>query len=430
MKVTNTTKKIIANYTHENVGVRYNLMRMLGQGKLGGTGRMIILPVDQGFEHGPDRSFAVNPAAYDPNYHHQLAIDAGLSAYAAPLGLLQTSSDSFHGQIPTILKINSSNTLATSLDQAVAGSIDDALKLGCSAIGFTIYPGSDCNFSLMEEYQALSHEAKAKGLAVVLWAYARGSNISKKGETAMNIISYAAHMSALLGANIIKVKLPSDFLEEDPTKAAFENNNITMSTLKDRVAHIKKVVFEGKRLVVFSGGDAKDDSALMDEIKVAEQSYDGTAIGMAIANATNRLRHSDSKSKVMILLSDGSNNAGELDPLTAADLAAKFEIKIYTIGAGTNQDVSFIPGRGYIRNEIDEETLKSISKRTNGQYFRATNLSGLEQIYDTIDTLERTEIEIKEFTQYKELFGWFLIPALILGLSGQTLDRTLFRRKI
>ncbi len=170
--------------------------------------------------------------------------------------------------------------------------------------------------------------------------------------------------------------------------------------------------------------------SLMDEIKVAEQSYDGTAIGMAIANATNRLRHTDSKSKVMILLSDGSNNAGELDPLTAADLAAKFEIKIYTIGAGTNQDVSFIPGRGYIRNEIDEQTLKSISKRTNGQYFRATNLSGLEQIYDTIDTLERTEIEIKEFTQYKELFGWFLIPALILGLSGQTLDRTHFRRKI
>jgi len=170
--------------------------------------------------------------------------------------------------------------------------------------------------------------------------------------------------------------------------------------------------------------------SLMDEIQVAEQSYDGTAIGMAIANATNRLRHSDSKSKVMILLSDGSNNAGELDPLTAADLAAKFEIKIYTIGAGTNQDVSFIPGRGYIRNEIDEETLKSISKRTNGQYFRATNLSGLEQIYATIDNLERTEIEIKEFTQYKELFGWFLIPALILGLGCQTVDRTIFRRQI
>ena len=170
--------------------------------------------------------------------------------------------------------------------------------------------------------------------------------------------------------------------------------------------------------------------SLMDEVKVAEQSYDGTAIGMAIANATNRLRHSDAMSKVMILLSDGSNNAGELDPLTSADLASNFGIKIYTIGAGTNQDVSFIPGRGYIRNEIDEETLKSIAKRTDGKYFRATNISGLEQVYATIDELERTEIEIKEYTRYKELFGWFLIPALILGLGGQTIDRTLYRRRI
>ena len=170
MKVTNTTRKIISNYTHENIGVRSNLMKILGHGKLGGTGRMIILPVDQGFEHGPDRSFAVNPPAYDPNYHHQLAIDAGLSAYAAPLGLLQTSSGNYNGQIPTILKINSSNTLATSLDQAVTGSVNDALKLGCAAIGFTIYPGSDHNFELMEEFKKLSFEAKEKGLAVVLWA--------------------------------------------------------------------------------------------------------------------------------------------------------------------------------------------------------------------------------------------------------------------
>tara|TARA_Y100000590_G_scaffold74423_1_gene82149 strand:- start:9942 stop:10913 length:972 start_codon:yes stop_codon:yes gene_type:complete len=170
--------------------------------------------------------------------------------------------------------------------------------------------------------------------------------------------------------------------------------------------------------------------SLMDEIRVAEQSYDGTAIGMAIANATNRLRHSDAKSKVMILLSDGSNNAGELDPITAADLAAKFGIKIYTIGAGTNQDVSFIPGRGYIRNEIDEETLRSISQRTNGRYFRATNISILEEVYTTINQLERTEIEVKEYTRYRELFGWFLIPAIIFGLGGQTIDRTLFRRRL
>ena len=170
--------------------------------------------------------------------------------------------------------------------------------------------------------------------------------------------------------------------------------------------------------------------SLMDQIQVAEQSYDGTAIGMAIANATNRLRHSDAKSKVMILLSDGSNNAGELDPLTSADLASKFGIKIYTIGAGTNQDVSFIPGRGYIRNEIDEETLRSIARRTDGKYFRATNVSGLQDVYNTINDLEKTEIEVKEYTRYKELFGWFLIPAMILGLGGQTIDRILFRRRL
>ena len=169
---------------------------------------------------------------------------------------------------------------------------------------------------------------------------------------------------------------------------------------------------------------------IMDDIQVAEQSYDGTAIGMAIANATNRLRNSDAKSKVMILLSDGSNNAGELDPLTSADLASNFDIKIYTIGAGTNQDVSFIPGRGYIRNEIDEVTLKSIANRTNGKYFRATNVVGLEDVYKTIDELERTEIEIKEFTRYKELFGWLLIPAMIIGLGGHTIDRTIFRKQL
>ena len=168
--------------------------------------------------------------------------------------------------------------------------------------------------------------------------------------------------------------------------------------------------------------------SLMSEIKVAQQSYDGTAIGMAIANATNRLRNSDAKSKVMILLSDGSNNAGELDPNTAADLAKQFGIKIYTIGAGTNQDVSFIPGRGYIRNEIDEETLKAIAKQTGGQYFRATNTEGLEEIYSTINNLERTEVEIKVYTQYRELYGWLFIPALALGLSGNLLGRLYFRR--
>ena len=169
---------------------------------------------------------------------------------------------------------------------------------------------------------------------------------------------------------------------------------------------------------------------LLKDVTVAEKEYDGTAIGMAIANATNRLRNSDAVSKVMILLSDGSNNAGELDPLTAAEMASEFDIKIYTISAGTNQSVTYIPNRGYIRNEIDEETLKAIAHQTNGQYFRANNIQKLKQIYEEIDRLERSEIEVKTYTRYQDLYGWFLIPAAILGLWYESLNRSIFRRKM
>ena len=189
-------------------GVKANLARILMQGRLGGTGKLIILPVDQGFEHGPGRSFAINPAAYDPHYHYQLAIDAGLSAYAAPLGALEAGADTFAGQIPTILKINSSNSWSTTKDQAVTGGIDDALRLGCAAIGFTTYPGSDQNLELIEEIRELSSEAKSVGIATVIWAYPRGGDVSKEGELALDVTAYGAHMAALLGAHIIKVKLP------------------------------------------------------------------------------------------------------------------------------------------------------------------------------------------------------------------------------
>ncbi len=171
-------------------------------------------------------------------------------------------------------------------------------------------------------------------------------------------------------------------------------------------------------------------ASLLKDVTVAEREYDGTAIGMAIANATNRLRNSDAKSKVMILLSDGSNNAGELDPMTAAEMASEFDIKIYTIGAGTNQSVTYIPNRGYIRNEVDEETLRAIAKQTDGQYFRANNISRLKQIYDEIDQLERSEIDVKTYTRYKDLYGWLLIPAAILGLWYEALNRAIFRRKM
>ena len=293
MRVTSTTKKIISHYTHENVGVRSNLMKMLGQGKLGGTGRMIILPVDQGFEHGPDRSFAVNPPAYDPNYHHQLAIDAGLSAYAAPLGLLQTSSDSFYGQIPTILKINSSNTLANSLDQAVTGSIDDALKLGCAAIGFTIYPGSEMALDMISDIQEIAVEAKDAGLAVVVWSYPRGGNISKEGETAIDIVSYAAHMAALVGAHIIKVKPPTSHIELEEAKKVYESENIPIEKLSDRIRHVVQSCFQGRRLVVFSGGTAKDEDSLLKEIK---DLYLGGASGSIIGRNSFQRKYDDALS--------------------------------------------------------------------------------------------------------------------------------------
>ncbi len=169
-------------------------------------------------------------------------------------------------------------------------------------------------------------------------------------------------------------------------------------------------------------------SSLLKDIRIAEKEYDGTAIGMAIANATNRLRDSKAKSKVMILLSDGSNNAGELDPITAADLANQFDIKIYTIGAATDQSLTYIPGVGRMINEIDEETLKEIAKETGGEYFRAKDQDMLSEIYAQIDSMERTEIEVKSYTKYKELFGWFLIPALIIAMGTETLNRTIFKR--
>jgi len=169
--------------------------------------------------------------------------------------------------------------------------------------------------------------------------------------------------------------------------------------------------------------------SLLKDVRVAEKEYDGTAIGMAIANATNRLRSSEAKSKVMILLSDGSNNAGELDPTTAAGLASQFDIKVYTIGAATDQSLTYIPGVGRMVNEIDEETLKAIAKTTGGRYFRARDKDMLTEIYQQINDMERTEIEVKSYTRYEELFGWLLIPALMLGMGTETLTRSIFRQQ-
>ncbi len=288
MKVTQRVRKILSWYESDNPGTKTNLARILMTGKLAGTGKMVILPVDQGWEHGPARSFAANPPAYDPHYFPQLAVDAGMNAYAAPLGQIEAAADSYAGSIPLILKMNSSNSHATTKDQAITASISDALRLGCTAVGFTIYPGSDQAFEMIEEIREITEEAKSVGLAVVLWSYPRGGDLSKDGETAIDVTAYAAHMAAQLGANIIKVKPPTDFIESKDARKVYDAQKIDISSLPARIAHVMESSFAGKRLVVFSGGAAKGTDAVYQEIRALR---DGGANGSIIGrNSFQRSR--------------------------------------------------------------------------------------------------------------------------------------------
>ncbi|MEW5742540.1 MAG: class I fructose-bisphosphate aldolase [Myxococcota bacterium] len=268
MAYTDRVKQILSWYPSESPGVLTNLARMLNTGTLAGTGRMVILPVDQGFEHGPARSFQPNPAGYDPDYHAQLAIDSGCNAYAAPLGFLEAVAGKLCGEIPLILKVNNSDTLAKVEHpiSALTSSVKDAVRLGCVAIGYTIYPGSGARNQQYQDLRDLIAEAKAAGLPTVLWAYPRGA-LSKDGETAVDVVAYAAQISAQLGAHVIKVKPPKDFIEQAEAKKVFEKYNIPTKTMADRVRHVVQSAFNGKRIVIFSGGEAKETAALLEEIK-------------------------------------------------------------------------------------------------------------------------------------------------------------------
>ena len=280
MRVSQKVKKILSCYESDNPGTKANIARILMHGKLGGTGKMVILPVDQGVEHGPARSFAPNPAGYDPHYHYQLAVDAGLNAYAAPLGFIEAGADSFAGAIPTILKLNSANSLSTNKDQGVYGSVGDALRLGCSAIGFTIYPGAEDQYEMIEEIREMSEEAKAVGIATVVWSYPRGGMLSKEGETAIDICAYAAHLACQIGAHIIKVKPPTDALFLDPAKKVYEAQKIDVSTMAKRIEHVVQSCFNGRRIVVFSGGEAKDLEGIYNEVRaIRDGGGNGSIIG-------------------------------------------------------------------------------------------------------------------------------------------------------
>ncbi len=283
MRVSRVVKTILANYESDNPATKANIARILCTGKLAGTGKMVILPVDQGFEHGPHRSFAPNPPAYDPEYHCSLAVAAGLNAYAAPLGMIEQVADSYAGQIPFILKLNSSNTLHRAKEapsQAITASVDDAVRLGAAAIGFTIYPGSDEAFTMMGTIREMRREAAAKGIATVIWSYPRGGNLSKTGELAIDIGAYACHMAALLGAHIIKIKLPAADIEQDECRKVYEAEGIDVSTQAARVAHCVDAAFKGRRLVVFSGGAKKGaDQVYQDARDIRDGGGNGSIIG-------------------------------------------------------------------------------------------------------------------------------------------------------
>jgi class I fructose-bisphosphate aldolase len=267
--MSNRVDEILSWYESDNPGVLKNLRWLMQTGSLAGTGKFVILPVDQGFEHGPARSFAKNPAGYDPLYHFRLAVESGCNAYAAPLGFIEAGARTFAGRIPTILKLNNSDSLFSNPDPkpALTGSVNDALRLGCAAIGFTIYPGSSNRNEMYMELRELTEEAKAAGLAVVVWSYPRGSGLSKKGETAIDVCAYAAQIAAQLGAHIIKVKPPSEHIEQEAAKKVYESEKIPVATLAERTRHVVQSAFGGRRIVIFSGGEAKGTDEVLAEIK-------------------------------------------------------------------------------------------------------------------------------------------------------------------
>ncbi len=267
---TDRVQQILGFYRSENPGVLSNLYRMLNHGRLAGSGRMVILPVDQGFEHGPGRSFAPNPAGYNPRYHIQLAVEGGCSAYAAPLGFLEAGAADFVGQVPLILKINNHDILQDEIDplSAQTASVSDALRLGCVAVGYTIYPGTAERRLQYEQLKDVVYEARAAGLVVVVWSYPRGRGLSKDGETALDVVAYSAHIAAELGAHIIKVKLPGSHLGLAEAKKVYESYDVPRVSLAQRVSHVVESTFGGRRIVIFSGGTKKDDeSAIVEEIR-------------------------------------------------------------------------------------------------------------------------------------------------------------------
>lgn len=280
--MTDRVREILSWYGSDNVGTLTNLARIMNHGALAGTGKFVILPVDQGFEHGPVRTFGPNPPAFDPRYHFQLAIDGGCNAYAAPLGSLEAGAREFAGEIPLILKASNHDLTLDERDpeQAFTAGIHDALRLGCCAVGYTIYPGSTTRLEFYERLKDQIAAAKEAGLVVVLWCYPRGSGISKEGETSVDVCAYAAQIGCLLGAHIVKVKLPSEKVEFEVNQKVIDAQHMPLDTLPERVKLIVQSAFDGRRIVIFSGGSfAKTDDLLAEARAIQAGGGFGSIIG-------------------------------------------------------------------------------------------------------------------------------------------------------
>jgi len=290
--MTDRVREILSWYTHRNPGVRSNLYRMLMHGRLGGTGKLVILPVDQGFEHGPLRTYLPNAASFDPYYHPQLALDAGCNAYAAPLGFIEEAANKFGGQLPLILKVNNHDVLHDDSDPipAITSSVNDALEMGCVAVGFTIYPGSLMREEMYEQLREIIEEAHAAGLAAVVWSYPRGEDLGKEDETAVDVSSYAAQIAAQMGADIIKVKPPTKHVAQSANAKAIEATGTSIETLADRIRLVVRSAFEGRRIVIFSGGAKGADENVLEEIRGI---HAGGGFGSIIGRNSFQRTHDD-----------------------------------------------------------------------------------------------------------------------------------------
>lgn len=273
---------ILSNYRADTAGVRQNLHRLLTHGTLGHTGKLLIYSIDQGFEVGPDQVFGEFSHGYDPWFHFKLACAGKLSALAAPVGIIETSVDQFLGKIPLILKVNSNNNMMAENTQrryqSITASVDDALRLGCIGIGFTIYPGSEDSYTMFEELAEISREAKAKGLIVMVWAYPKGPDMTKADETCIDATGYAIHIASLLGAHIIKAKLPSAKIWNPKLEPQFKKN--ALESLPHRLHHVLRCALSRKRIVLFSGGEKVTDAEFLETIHaIAEAGGGGSVIG-------------------------------------------------------------------------------------------------------------------------------------------------------